>query len=149
MINPDDAALMRESFKSISHFSSEVANRLYAKLFEKNADIKRLFASVRLREQHRMLAASLHYVVMNYEHAGAVRNSLRRMGARHVGYGARPEHYRLFAECLIESLAETLGSEWTPQLDRIWREAIHTAIGIMLEAYEQEPTRGVADVGPA
>lgn len=138
MSSSRDAELLRESFRDVTFFSLEVANRIYPKLFARAPETEVLFEGVSVQNQRRMLSAAFHYVVMNYEHRSALENLLRRLGARHQDYGTRPEHYGIFVECTLESLEETLGMEWSSELDRVWRDALGQVVDIMLEGYKAD-----------
>ena len=59
--------------------------------------------------------------------------TLRKLGARHVAYGARPEHYLVVGEVLIASMAEIAGSAWRPEYERAWNAAFGIVSGAMLE----------------
>ncbi len=58
---------------------------------------------------------------------------LRRLGVRHVAYGARPEHYPIVGEVLIAALAEVAGAAWRPEYERAWNAAFGLVAGAMLE----------------
>jgi hemoglobin-like flavoprotein len=71
--------------------------------------------------------------------------TLRRLGARHVAYGARPEHYAVVGEVLIASMAEIAGPAWRPEYERGWNAAFRIVAGAMLErghAATQDPRNG-------
>ena len=59
--------------------------------------------------------------------------ALRELGARHVAYGARPEHYPVVGEVLIASMAEVAGPAWRPEYSRAWASAFGLVAGAMLE----------------
>ena len=59
--------------------------------------------------------------------------ALRRLGARHVAYGARPEHYPIVGEVLIAALAEVAGAAWRPEYERAWNAGFGLVAGAMLE----------------
>jgi hemoglobin-like flavoprotein len=54
------------------------------------------------------------------------------MGARHVGYGARPEHYPVVGAVLIDSMADVAGDAWRPEYARAWAAAFEVVSGAML-----------------
>jgi nitric oxide dioxygenase len=61
---------------------------------------------------------------------------LRDLGARHVKYGAEPEHYPVVGEVLIASMAEIAGPAWRPEYERAWGKAFGIVAGAMLEGAE-------------
>jgi hemoglobin-like flavoprotein len=58
---------------------------------------------------------------------------LRELGARHVAYGAQPEHYPVVGEVLIASMAEIAGDAWRPEYEAAWGEAFGIVPGAMIE----------------
>jgi hemoglobin-like flavoprotein len=63
---------------------------------------------------------------------------LRDLGARHVGYGARPEHYPVVAEVLVESMASLAGPAWRARDTAAWGTAL-AAIATAMLAGAAEP----------
>ena len=55
------------------------------------------------------------------------------MGARHVRYGALPEHYPVVGEVLIASMAEIAGDDWRPEHTAAWAAAYGLVSATMLD----------------
>jgi nitric oxide dioxygenase len=68
------------------------------------------------------------------------RANLRRLGARHVEYGAQPEHYSLVAETLIAAMAMVAGPAWLSEHESAWRTALSVVAAAMLEGPEATPS---------
>src|SRR3712207_7888373 len=52
----------------------------------------------------------------------------RSLGRRHVDYGVTPEMYPWVARCLVDTLAELAGDDWTPAMAAAWdRSEEHTS----------------------
>lgn len=66
----------------------------------------------------------------------AIVPKLRELGARHVAYDARPEHYPVVGEVLIASMAEIAGTAWTDEFGRAWANAFGIVAGAMIEGAE-------------
>jgi hemoglobin-like flavoprotein len=62
-----------------------------------------------------MLLRALVLVRESLRDMDALAPKLRELGARHVAYGATPEHYIVVGEVLIASLAEIAGTAWRPE----------------------------------
>ena len=59
-----------------------------------------------------------------------------QLAKRHVGYGARPEHYPVVGGALLWTLEKGLGEAWTPEVADAWTAAYGTLSGYMIsEAY--------------
>ena len=57
---------------------------------------------------------------------------LEKLGARHVGYGANPEHYPVVGEVLIGAMAQVAGDGWKPEYTSAWQQAYGVVQGVML-----------------
>ena len=61
--------------------------------------VKPLFAGTDLKRQKTMLLGTLVLLRKSLRDLEAIVPKLRELGARHVAYGARPEHYPSSARC--------------------------------------------------
>jgi methyl-accepting chemotaxis protein len=59
--------------------------------------------------------------------------TLRRLGARHVAYGAEPGHYPVVGRVLVDAMAEVAGEAWRPGYERAWLAAVDVVAEAMLE----------------
>ena len=66
----------------------------------------------------------------------AIAPKLRDLGARHIAYGARPEHYPVVGTALIASMAHIAGDAWTREYEVAWSEAFEIVAATMLEGAE-------------
>jgi hemoglobin-like flavoprotein len=98
--------------------------------------VKPLFASTDLKRQKTMLLGTLVLLRKSLRDLDAILPKLRELGARHVAYGAQPEHYPVVGEVLIASMAEIAGEAWCPEHERAWREAFAVVAGAMIEGAE-------------
>jgi hemoglobin-like flavoprotein len=104
----------------------------YAKLFERYPGVRPLFPAD-IRAQEAKLMDSLRAVVRHVESPDALREELKAMGARHVKYGAKPEHYPLVCDLLLECMGDVAGSQWTQQLASEWQQALQIVSDVMLQ----------------
>jgi hemoglobin-like flavoprotein len=105
----------------------------YDRLFAAAPAVRPLFAGTDLRRQKSMLLAALVLLRKSLRNLDAAVPTLRALGARHVAYGARPEHYPVVGEVLIASMAEVAGDAWRPEYERAWAAAFGVVAGAMLE----------------
>ena len=105
----------------------------YARLFEAAPAAQPLFAHVDLKKQKTMLLGALVLLRKSLRNLAPIAPKLRDMGARHVAYGARPEHYPVVGAVLIAAMAEVAGSQWRPEYAQAWGEAYELVQGLMLE----------------
>jgi methyl-accepting chemotaxis protein len=62
---------------------------------------------------------------------------LRRLGARHIAYGGRPEHYPLVGGVLSAAMAAIAGVAWTAEHQLAWNDTFELVAATMLERGEQ------------
>ena len=91
-----------------------------------------------------MLLGTLVLLRKSLRNLDAVVPNLRRLGARHVDYGARPEHYPVVGEALIAAMAAVAGRAWLPSHETAWREAFTVIAGTMLDGAEEAPPKAAA-----
>jgi hemoglobin-like flavoprotein len=128
---------LETSFDLIAPRGDELMDVFYARLFETAPGVKPLFANTDLKKQKSMLLAALVLLRKSLRDLDAIVPKLRELGARHVGYGAEPEHYPVVGEVLLASMAEVAGPAWTPEYERAWTTAFSVVSGAMLEGAEQ------------
>jgi hemoglobin-like flavoprotein len=138
-----DLNALEESFDLVAPRGDELMDTFYARLFAAAPAVKPLFAGTDMRRQKGMLLAALVLLRKSLRDLGAIAPKLRELGARHVAYGARPEHYPVVGAVLIASMAEVAGEAWRPAYERAWGAAFDVVAGVMLEG------ASAADIGLA
>jgi hemoglobin-like flavoprotein len=128
-----DLDALETSFDLVAPRGEELVSLFYARLFAAAPAVRPLFAGTDLRRQRSMLLAALVLLRKSLRDLDAIVPTLRELGRRHVGYGARPEHYPVVAAVLIASLAEVAGEAWRPEYERAWSAALELVAGAMLE----------------
>jgi hemoglobin-like flavoprotein len=128
-----DLDALETSFDLVAPKGDELVETFYARLFETAPSVKPLFASSDMNHQRTMLLSALVLLRKSLRDVDSVVPALKRMGARHVGYGAAPAHYPVVGEVLIGSMAEIAGPAWEPRFERAWGEAFAVVAGAMLE----------------
>jgi hemoglobin-like flavoprotein len=131
-----DLEALETSFDLVAPRADELMDVFYARLFEAAPAVIPLFAGTDLKRQKSMLLAALILLRKSLRDLDSIVPKLRELGARHVAYGAEPEHYPVVGEVLIASLAEIAGSAWSPEHERAWAEAFGVVAGAMLEGAE-------------
>jgi hemoglobin-like flavoprotein len=105
----------------------------YARLFAAAPAVEPLFAGTDLRRQKSMLLGALVLLRKSLRSLDTIVPALRDLGARHVAYCARAEHYPVVGEVLIASMAEVAGDAWRPEYEHAWAAAFEVVAGAMLE----------------
>ena len=128
-----DLDALETSFDLVAPRGDELMDIFYARLFAAAPAVKPLFAGTDLRRQKAMLLGALVLLRKSLRDLDAIVPTLHELGARHVAYGARPEHYPVVGEVLIASMAEVAGAAWRPEYERAWAAAFDVVAGAMLE----------------
>ena len=131
-----DISALETSFDHIAPRGDQLVDLFYTRLFAVAPDVKPLFADTDLKRQKAMLLAALILLRKSLRDLDLVTPTLRDMGARHVRYGAQPQHYPVVGEVLIASMAQVAGEAWTPEYQLAWTEAFAVVAGVMLEGAE-------------
>jgi hemoglobin-like flavoprotein len=124
---------LETSFDLVAADGDQLMDVFYARLFAAAPAVKPLFAGTDLRRQKGMLLAALVLLRKSLRNLEAIVPNLHALGARHVAYGARPEHYPVVGEVLIASMAQVAGDAWRPEYERAWVAAFEVVAGVMLE----------------
>jgi len=124
---------LETSFDHIAARGDELMDVFYARLFAVAPGVKPLFAGADLKRQKGMLLAALVLLRRSLRDLDSVTPKLRDLGARHVRYGAQPEHYPVVGDVLISSMAEIAGEAWTVEYELAWTEAFAVVAGAMLD----------------
>lgn len=127
-----DLETLETTFDLVAPRGEELMDIFYARLFAAAPSVKPLFAGTDLRRQKAILLSALVLVRKSLRDMDAMVPTLRELGARHVGYGATPEHYLVVGEVLIASLAEVAGAAWRPEHQLAWAAAFAVIADVML-----------------
>jgi hemoglobin-like flavoprotein len=126
----------------------ELATSFYAMLFERHPSVRSLFPTD-LRQQRAKLTQMLAWVVMKLDRPSELVPALRELGREHIGYGARPEHYPLVRDTLIDAMARTAGADWSREIAQDWSQSIELIGRHMLAGASVSGTAGAPPVVPA
>jgi hemoglobin-like flavoprotein len=131
-----DATLIQSTFAQIEPKKAELADTFYQTLFERYPAVKPLFKNTDWAMQKCMLVAAVGTIAQHARSPLTIVDTLKKMGARHVGYGAKAEHYPAVGECLLHALKEQLGASWNAEVEASWTEAYQWAAGVMIEGMQ-------------
>ena len=128
-----DLQALETSFDLVAPRGDDLMDEFYGRLFEAAPAVKPLFADTDLPRQKAMLLGTLVLLRKSLRDLDAIVPKLRELGARHVAYGAQPEHYAVVGEVLIAAMASVAGDAWQPEHERAWGEAFAIVAGAMIE----------------
>jgi hemoglobin-like flavoprotein len=130
-VTDDAIKRIRASVQVIEPDLSALSDTFYERLFEVAPDVRRLFAPDMTRQRGHFEAA-LALLLRNITMLDVLGPSLTALGAEHVGYGTKTEHYGVARDCLIYAIRQHAGASWSEQLETDWREAIEAVMRPML-----------------
>jgi hemoglobin-like flavoprotein len=115
--------------------SEQAAVIFYDRLFEVAPAVKAMFPDD-MTEQRKKLMGMLAAVVNGLTNLESILPAASALAKRHVGYGAKPEHYPVVGGALLWTLEKGLGEAWTPAVAAAWTAAYGTLSTFMIsEAY--------------
>lgn len=99
-----------------------VAKEFYRRLFEQHPQLRTLFSTDPAAQRARLME-SLDTVIAFLDRPREQARYLAQVGARHVRYGALPEHYPIVSRLLAEAVVAVLAGDAQPGTYDDWHEA--------------------------
>ena len=118
-MTPDQVKLVQDSFAKVAPISEQAAMIFYGRLFEVAPAVRLMFPAD-MTEQRKKLMATLAVVVNGLGDLPSILPAASALAIRHVGYGAKPEHYPVVGAALLWTLEKGLGEAWTPDVAAAW-----------------------------
>ena len=137
----DKVDLVQSSFAKVIPIADKVAPLFYQRLFELEPSLQVLFKSDMQKLQQKLMSA-LAVAVEGLETPEKILPTVQQLGRRHVGYGAKDEHYEVVIKALIWTLEQGLGDEFTLPVRNAWQEALTLVSDLMKDAAAGERGRG-------
>jgi hemoglobin-like flavoprotein len=131
-----DLELLATSFDLLAPRGDELMDEFYDRLFAAAPEVRPLFPDD-MRRQKTMLLGALVLLRKSLCNLDAIVPKLRELGARHVAYGAEPEHYPVVGAALLGAMASLAGSGWTREIEGAWANAFEIVAGAMIEGAKE------------
>jgi hemoglobin-like flavoprotein len=138
-----DLQALETSFDLVAPRGDALMDEFYARLFAAAPAVRPLFPAD-LARQKTMLLSALVLLRRSLRDLDAIVPTLRSLGARHVAYGARPEHYPVVGATLIAAMAAVAGAAWRPGFEAAWTAAFEIVAGAMLEGASEAELEAAA-----
>lgn len=119
MLDPEQKHRLRKTFALVERQSHVAALVFYQRLFELDPMLRPLFKND-IEEQAAKLMDMLASALSLLEKPEELTDTLEQLGARHVGYGVKTEHYATVGEALLSMLSSVLGKDFDPQTRQTW-----------------------------
>ena len=143
-MTPHQENLIKESFGMVAPIADQAATIFYARLFELDPSLERLFAHTDMAAQRKNLMQTLTVVVKSIDKLDAIVPAVQALGSRHAGYGVTPEMFGTVGQALLDTLAVGLGDAFTPECREAWVEAYGILSSVMISSMEQESVAAAA-----
>jgi hemoglobin-like flavoprotein len=127
----ESIARVQASHDQVAQDARALSSRFYEELFHAAPALRSLFPQD-LTSLQGHFEAALALVVRNLHDLGALEQSLRDLGAQHVGWGARPADYLVARDALVAAI-RSRATEWSEPLEADWRRAITALVVPMLQ----------------
>jgi hemoglobin-like flavoprotein len=114
-----DLSLVIKTFDQVVPIAGLAADLFYDRLFEIAPGLRKMFPQD-MRDQKRKLFVMLATAVQGLNDLDRLVPQVKVLGARHAGYGVRPEHYAIVGQALIWTLERGLGKAFTPPVEGAW-----------------------------
>ncbi len=121
---------MRAQFARIGVQGGEFASDFYARLFHRAPKLRSLFPLDMAAQGHKLMI-TLGLLVGSLDNPERLAAPLAHLGRKHAGYGAKPEHFAVVGQALLETLAEWLGEDFDGATRQGWTHAYQGAVGMM------------------
>lgn len=145
-MNGTQITLVKQSWAQVAPIAPTAATLFYDRLFFVAPGLRPLFSDD-IAEQKRKLMEMLAVVVDGLDNLDEIVTEIQALGRRHAGYGAKPEHYDVVGECLLWTLSQGLGEDFTPEIKAAWAAAYGILATTMIEA--QSSAEAKASSAPA
>lgn len=135
-MTPEKVQLVQDSFAKVAPIADVAADIFYDRLFEIAPEVRPMFPA-EMKDQKGKLMKTLGVAVNNLHQVETILPVVRELGAKHVGYGVKDEHYDVVAAALLYTLEKGLGEAWTPEVKDAWTETYVTVSTVMKDAAKE------------
>ena len=129
-MTPRQVELVQQSFLKVAPIADVAASLFYARLFELDPALQKLFSGD-MKRQGAMLMNMIGGAVRGLTEPNALMPVLTALGRRHSGYGVVDSHYGTVAEALLWTLERGIGDEFTDEVRDAWVAAYTLMAGVM------------------
>lgn len=129
-ITPRQKQLVQQSFKQVEPIAEKAAEIFYAKLFEYDPSLEKLFTKP-MAEQGKMLMTTLKVAVKSLDDIEGLVGVLQTLAERHLSYGVKIDDYTPVGNALLFTLKTGLGANYNEELKVAWITVYKTIAEVM------------------
>jgi len=127
----EQTRLVKNSWKKLRNVNAVIIGDLfYTKLFFDYPRLRKMFPE-NMEQQNKKLIDMLTYIASNIDNFEAIENDIKKLGERHIAYGASSRHYQIIGANLIWTLEKAIGTDWDNQLKEAWLVCYDTVVKTM------------------
>jgi hemoglobin-like flavoprotein len=132
-MTPTEVADVQQSFAKVVPIADQAGMMFYDRLFVLDPSLRPMFAAD-LTEQSKKLLHVLAVATNGLTRPDTLVSIVQALGAKHVDYGVKDQHYDTVGQALIWTLEKGLADAFTPQVKSAWLSAYTLLSSIMKEA---------------
>lgn len=129
-MTPRQIDLVQDSFAQVKPIAEAAADLFYARLFLLDPGLRGMFKND-MKKQGQMLMSMIGAAVGGLRNLETLSPVVRQLGARHTGYGVKPEHYETVGAALLWTLDKGLKEQFTPEVREAWASAYQLLADVM------------------
>ena len=138
-MTPHQIDLVQRTFAQVKPIAAAAAEMFYARLFHLDPSLRSMFRND-MGKQGAMLMSMIGTAVMGLRNLEALAPAVRSLGARHVKYGVKTQHYATVGEALLWTLEQGLEDDFTPEVRDAWAAAYGLLSEVMqMGAVHEQP----------
>ena len=130
-MTPHQIDLVQQTFADVKPIAAAAAELFYNRLFTLEPSLRPMFKGD-IRQQGQMLMSMIGAAVNGLKDLDALVPVVRSLGARHVKYGVRDQHYAIVGGALLWTLEQGLGTKFTPEVRDAWAAAYGLLADVMM-----------------
>lgn len=131
-VTPRQIELVQTTWEQVVPIADTAADLFYGQLFTIAPQVKPLFPED-MTEQKKKLMMMITVAVRGLNNVEALVPALHKLGAGHVAYGVKDEHYPIVGAALLWTLEKGLGEAWTDEVKEAW-VAVYTLLADTMKA---------------
>jgi hemoglobin-like flavoprotein len=136
MMTPQQITTVQTTWQLVMPIADAAAKLFYSRLFVLDPSLEPMFTG-NAADQRRRLMTMIGVAVTGLTRVDTIAPVLRNLGARHVDYGVRDEHYATVGAALLWTLEQGLGDKFTPDARDAWTAAYMLIASTMQEGAAQ------------
>ena len=130
-MTPQQIQTVQSTWKLVVPIADTAASLFYDRLFVLDPSLAPMFGND-MAEQRRRVMTMIGVAVTGLTRVDTIVPVLRNLGARHVGYGVRDEHYATVGAALLWTLEQGLGPAFTAEARDAW-SAAYTLVAMTMQ----------------